>query len=128
MGAVRRSDGKVSFQQEGVGELIRIDSGDVAFEFGRAEVDVDASGHFPGLPDGMCKCRHQGFVIRGRVTFKTKEGSFVAEAGEAFDVPPGHIPIYHAGSEWLQITDAEDQAKTDAAVQRFYAAKAASQR
>jgi hypothetical protein len=92
MGVLRRSDGLVVFEQEGVGEVRRVESGDVTAEFGRVEQAIDPTPLFRGLPEDMCQCRHQGYVVSGRLTFKTKDGPFDIAAGEAFDVSPGHIP------------------------------------
>ncbi len=72
----------------------------------------------------MCQCRHQGYVVTGQLTFKTTDGSFDVAAGEAFDVPPGHIPLFSAGCEWVQFTATAGQRKTDKAVQRNTAAAA----
>lgn len=122
MGTLRRSDGVVVFAQEGVGEVRRVESGDVTAEFGRADRALDTTALFQGLPDDMCQCRHQGYVVSGSLTFKTTDGSFDVAAGEAFDVPPGHIPIFSAGCEWVQFTATAQQRKTDEAIRRNTAA------
>jgi hypothetical protein len=124
MGTLRSGDGRVVFKQEGVGEVRRVESRDVTAEFGRADRALDSTPLFQGLPDDMCQCRHQGYVVRGQLTFKTKDGSFDVAAGEAFDVPPGHIPIFSAGCEWVQFTATAEQSKTDEAIQRNAAAAA----
>ncbi len=124
MGALRRGDGHVVFAQEGVGEARRVESGDVTAEFGRADQALDPTPLFRGLPDDMCQCRHQGYVVSGQLTFKTKDGSFDVAAGEAFDVPPGHIPLFSPGCEWVQFTATADQRKTDEAILRNTAAAA----
>lgn len=124
MGTLRSSDGQVVFKQEGVGEVRRVESGDVTAEFGRADRALDSTPLFRGLPDDMCQCRHQGYVVRGQLTFKTTDGSFDVAAGEAFDVPPGHIPLFSAGCEWVQFTATAEQRRTDEAVQRNTAAAA----
>ena len=127
MGAIRKSDGILIFQQEGVGEARRVEAGDITVEFGRAEVDVDISPLLRGLPDDMCQCRHQGYVVRGSLTCKTREGTFDVAAGEAFDIPAGHTVVFHPGSEWVQVTATAEQRKTDAAIQRNAAARAGAQ-
>ena len=124
MGTLRRSEGVVVFQQEGVGEARRVESRDVTVEFGRVDVEFDATPLFQGLPDDMCQCRHQGYVLRGQLTFKTKDGPFDVAAGEAFDVPPGHIPVFHTGCEWVQFSATAQQRKTNEAIQRNAAARA----
>jgi len=124
MGTLRKSDGFVVLQQEGVGEARRVESSDVTVEFGRADVELDPTALFQGLPDDMCQCRHQGYVVRGQLTFKTQDGSFDVAAGQAYDVPPGHIPVFHAGCEWVQFSATAEQRKTDAAIQANAAARA----
>lgn len=124
MGTLRRGDGHVVFAQEGVGEVRRVESGDVAAEFGRADQALDPTPLFRGLSDDMCQCRHQGYVVSGQLTFKTKGGSFDVAPGEAFDVPPGHVPLFSAGCEWVQFTATADQRKTDEAILRNTAAAA----
>jgi hypothetical protein len=127
MGTLRRRDGQVVFEQEGVGVVRRVESEDITAEFGRADRPLDSTPLFRGLPDDMCQCRHQGYVVSGQLTFKTNNGSFDVVAGEAFDVPPGHIPLFSAGCEWVQFTATAEQRKTDEAVQRNTAAAAARQ-
>ena len=124
MGTLRSNDGVAVFAQEGVGEVRRVESGDVTAEFGRADRAPDPTPLFQGLPDNMCQCRHQGYVVRGALTFKTVDGSFDVSAGEAFDVAPGHIPIFSAGCEWVQFTATAQQRKTDEAIRRNAAAAA----
>jgi hypothetical protein len=124
MGTLRRSDGEVVFAQEGVGEIRRVESGDVTAEFGRVDQAIDPTPLFRGLPDDMCQCRHQGYIVSGRLTFNTKDGPLEVAAGEAFDVPPGHIPLPQAGCEWVQFTATADQRKTDEAIRRNTAAAA----
>jgi hypothetical protein len=92
MGTLRRGDGQVVFAQEGVGEVRRVESGDMTAEFGRADQALDPTPLFRGLPDDMCQCRHQGYVVSGQLTFKTKDGLLDVAAGEAFDVPPDTFP------------------------------------
>jgi len=126
MGALRRGDGHVVFAQEEVGEARRVESGDVTAEFGRADQALDPTPLFRGLPDDMCQCRHQGYLVSGQLTFKTKDGSFDVAGGEAFDVPPGHIPLFSPGCEWVQFTATADQRKTDEAILRNTAAAAST--
>jgi len=124
MGTLRRGDGEVVFEQEGVGQVRRVESGDVTVEFGRVERAIDPTPLFRGLPDDMCQCRHQGYVVKGRLAFKTKDGPFDVGAGEAFDVSPGHIPLPQAGCEWVQFTATAEQRKTDEVIRRNAAAGA----
>jgi hypothetical protein len=122
MGTLRRGDGTIVFKQDGVGEIRRVESGDVTVEFGQVDQAIDPTPLFRGLPDDMCQCRHQGYVVSGQLTFKTKDGPLDIVAGEAFDVAPGHIPMMQGGCEWVQFTATVDQHKTDEVIARNIAA------
>jgi hypothetical protein len=81
--------------------------------------DIDATPLLRGLPDDRCQCRHWGYVLKGRVTFRFADHEEIVEAGDAFYLPPGHIPVSHEpGTEIMQFSPAEELAKTDAAMMR----------
>lgn len=126
MGAIRRNDAEVFFEREGVGEARRTESGDITVEWSRVDAPFDLAPMFRGLPDDKCQCRHYGYVIRGRLTFVTNAGPVHIEAGEAFDIPPGHIPAPGPGCEWVSFTASEEQRRTDDAIRRNAAAAAGS--
>ncbi len=70
--------------------------------------DVDATPLLRGLPDDRCHCEHWGYVFRGRLTFAFADRVETIEAGEAFYVPPGHVPTsVEPGTEYLQFSPAE---------------------
>jgi len=60
------------------------------------------------LPDERCQCPHWGYVLRGRMTFRFADREEVVEAGDAFYLPPGHVPIAEAGTEYVQFSPAEE--------------------
>ena len=70
--------------------------------------DVDATPLLKGLPDDRCHCPHWGYVFKGRLTFRFADHEEVFEAGDAFYLPPGHIPRAEAGTEYLQFSPAEE--------------------
>ena len=45
-----------------------------------------------GCPDDSCQCPHWGYVFKGRITFSFADHEEVFEAGDAFYIPPGHVP------------------------------------
>ena len=49
-----------------------------------------------------------GLRPQGTVTFRFADHDEVFEAGDAFYLPPGHIPIADAGSEIVQFSPAEE--------------------
>jgi ribosomal protein L16 Arg81 hydroxylase len=50
-------------------------------------------------------------VLKGRVTYRFPNHEEVFEAGDAFYLPPGHIPIVDAGCELVQFSPAETLAQ-----------------
>lgn len=81
--------------------------------------DIDATPLMKGLPDDRCQCPHWGYVISGRATFQFADHDEIVEAGDAFYLAPGHIPVKHEpGSEILFFSPAEEMAKTEAVMQK----------
>jgi hypothetical protein len=68
---------------------------------------IDATPLLKGLPDDRCHCPHWGYVISGRLTFHFADHDEVVEAGDAFYLPPGHVPVAEAGSEIVQFSPRE---------------------
>jgi len=69
--------------------------------------DADGTPLLKGLPDDRCHCAHWGYVLAGRLTYRFADHDEVFEAGDAFYLPPGHIPIIEAGTELVQFSPAE---------------------
>ena len=72
------------------------------------QADIDATPLLQGLPGGNCSCPHWGYVVSGQVTYRFADHEETFEAGDAFYVAPGHIPIVVAGTEILQFSPAEE--------------------
>ena len=82
----------------------------VAFETYTA--DADLAPLFRGLPNDQCQCEHMGYVLKGKVAFRTDDGEEVFEAGDAYRVGPGHTPILYAGTEVVEFSPTEALAQT----------------
>jgi hypothetical protein len=81
--------------------------------------DVDATPLMKGLPDDRCQCPHWGYVISGRLHFRFADHEETFEAGDAYYLPPGHVPFSHEpGTEIVQWSPAEELKQTEAAMQR----------
>lgn len=80
--------------------------------------DIDATPLLRGLPDDSCQCPHWGYVLKGRLTFRFADHEEVFEAGDAFYLPPGHVPSAEAGSEYLQFSPSEELRVVAAAMTR----------
>jgi len=70
--------------------------------------DVDGTALLKGMPDDRCQCPHWGYVLKGRVTYRFADHDEVFHAGDAFYLPPGHIPLADAGSEIVQFSPAAE--------------------
>jgi hypothetical protein len=81
--------------------------------------DIDATPLYKGLPDDRCQCPHWGYVTQGAVTFQYADGEETCEAGDAFYVPPGHLPVKHTpGTEIVIFSPAEELRVTEEAMER----------
>jgi len=76
----------------------------------------DLAAMLKGLPDDNCKCPHWGYVFKGKLTWRFADHEEVFEAGDAFYVPPGHVPEAEAGSEFIQFSPSQELRVTEAAI------------
>lgn len=103
-----RTTASESIEVEGYeGHIEKFEGGyTVAFETYTA--DADLTPYFTGLPDDRCQAAHWGYVIKGKVTFKTADGDETFEAGDAYYVAPGHTPVLYAGTEIVEFSPTEE--------------------
>ena len=76
--------------------------------------DMDLAPMLKGLPGDRCDCPHWGYVFKGRLIWTFGDREEVFEAGDAFYLPPGHIPLADAGSELVQFSPSEELRAVDA--------------
>ena len=89
--------------------------------------DIDGTPLLKGMPDDRCQCPHWGYVLKGKVTFRFADHEEVFEAGDAFYLPPGHVPLAEGGSEYIQFSPSEElQVVSAAMVKNLQAMQAAS--
>ena len=67
----------------------------------------DLAEFFRGLPDDRCQCPHWGYVIKGKLSFRSASGEETFEAGDAYYAPPGHTPYVFAGTEIVEFSPTE---------------------
>ena len=106
-----------SMQMEGYeGHYENFDGGyTVAFETYSA--DADPGELFKGLPDDRCQSAHWGYVIKGKVSFKTADGEETFETGDAYYVGPGHTgEVGLPGTEVVEFSPSDEYAQTMAVV------------
>ena len=94
----------------------------VAFE--RYTADADLAPFFAGLPGDQCQAEHWGYVVAGKVSFRTDAGEETFAAGDAYYVRPGHTPVLYAGTEVVEFSPTRELEQTLAVVERNMEAQA----
>lgn len=74
--------------------------------------DADLAPLLKGLPNDQCQCTHMGYVIKGKVAFRSDAGEEVFEAGDAYLVQPGHTPVIYAGTEVVEFSNTDELQRT----------------
>ena len=69
-------------------------------------------------PTTECQCEHMGYVIHGKLTFRSAAGEETFEAGDAYYVGPGHTPVLYAGTEVVEFSPTEELGRTMEVVTR----------
>jgi hypothetical protein len=99
---------------------------DYMIEFVSFRQDIDGTPLLRGLPGDNCGCPHWGYVLKGKLTFRFAGHEETVAAGDAFYLPPGHIPLAEAGTEYVQFSPAlEHQAVAAAMVKNMQEAQRA---
>ena len=75
-----------------------------------------------GLPGDSCQCPHWGYIMTGRLTVSYGDHEETYEAGDAYFMPPGHVPAAETGTEFVQFSPTEELAVTLAAIKANAAA------
>lgn len=118
MSKASKTSASETVQVEGYeGHFASMDDGYTA-AFEKYTVDSDLSPFFKGLPDDQCQCAHWGYVLAGKLTFRTRHGEETFEAGDAYYVGPGHTPVLYAGTEVVEFSPTEELDRTMAVVSK----------
>ena len=113
-------------QDFGPVEVREGEAGEYTISYVSFKETQDMGPMFGGLPDGRCQCPHWGYVVEGRQTWKFADREEVFEAGDAFYVEPGHVPVFEAGSEMIQFSPTAEMKATDEAIRQYMEANAPS--
>ncbi len=84
--------------------------------------DADLEPLFQGLPHDQCQCEHMGYVLKGKVAFRSEGDEEVFEAGDAYYVGPGHTPVLSAGTEVVEFSPTQELGRTMEVVTKNMAA------
>ncbi len=110
MQALSMNDLEVRVKNEGV-DFRTKQVGELTMGWVKLAKGVDLSAATVGLPDDLCPCPHWGYVIKGKVRMKTKDGSQDFAAGEAFYWGPGHAPEALEDSEYVDFSPSAELEK-----------------
>jgi hypothetical protein len=116
MPKVSRNTASHSVKLEGLD--VRLDhlEGGYSVCFEEHTADAQLSALFRGLPGDRCPLPRWGYVIKGKVSFVYPDREETFEAGDAYYVPPGHIPVHYAGAEIVEFSPTDVLEKTIKAV------------
>ena len=76
---------------------------DYTVNFVSIRQDADWTQMLSALPGGQCPCPHWGFLLKGQMTVRYTNGEETIGAGEAFYLPPGHVPAAEAGTDFVAV-------------------------
>src|ERR1700750_1708752 len=81
--------------------------------------DVDATPLLKGAPDDQCQSPHWGYGATGGLAYRVGDGEERFSAGDAFYLPPGHIPVGNEpGTELVQFSPTKELRETQAVMRR----------
>ncbi len=92
--------------------------GDYTVGFETYTADADLAELFKGLPDDHCQCPHWGVVLTGKLKFTSSDGDTIIQAGEAYYMPPGHLPYLYAGTEVIEFSPTKQLQETLAVIEK----------
>jgi hypothetical protein len=73
---------------------------------------TDTAPIFQGLPDDRCQCPHWGYVLKGRMRIRYPDREEVIEAGDAYYIEPGHLPLFEEDTEIVEFSPKGEYQKT----------------
>ena len=83
---------------------------------------LDTAPLFKGLPDDRCQCPHWGYVLKGRMKIRYPDREETIEAGEAYYMSPGHLPLFEEETEVVEFSPKGEYRKTMEVAERNMAA------
>ncbi|HBY93372.1 MAG TPA: hypothetical protein DEP84_05295 [Chloroflexi bacterium] len=90
--------------QHGDGETRLVDWGEMTVAFQRLPAGLESASLFAELPGGQCPSAHWGYVFKGRMRFRGRDGEEIIEAGQAYYIPPGHTAEFLEDTEVLEFS------------------------
>jgi hypothetical protein len=79
------------------------EAGDFVVTFEEAAAG-DPAPLYRGLPGDRCQARHFGFLFKGKLVIRYPDREEEVNAGEAYYLAPGHLPLVVEDSESVEFT------------------------
>ncbi len=118
---MRSSKAELPVTSEGDGYVVRETTwGVMHVEIPTFDKAFDMTPLLKGLPDDMDPVPFWGYVFKGRFRAIYKDREEVVNAGDVFYLPPGHMVMYDAGTEFVMFGPAEHVEKTAQVIGRNY--------
>lgn len=108
MKTVSRQDAPVVIEGDGVEVSLQEIGGGMSIAFVKLPRGADLGPALKGLPEDSCQCPHWGYILKGRVRMRTKDGDTICEAGQAVYWAPGHIPVALEDTEYIDFSPTAD--------------------
>jgi len=115
-----KQDLPVAFEGGGVSRLAEWGEMNVALE--TLPGGTDTASLFKGLPDDRCQCPHWGYVLKGRMRIRYPDREEVIEAGDAYYMEPGHLPLFEEDTEVIEFSSKVEYHKTMEVAERNFSA------
>ena len=93
-----------------------VELGETTVSYETFPQDVDPAPFYRGLPDDRCPCPHWGVVVSGRLVMRFPDREETYRAGDAYWIPPGHLPLVFAGAEVVEFSPTDQLRATMAVV------------
>jgi len=75
----------------------------------RLSAGADFTPVLKGLVDDLCSCPHWGYITKGAIHLKYKDGSEeVAREGDLWYTPPGHTAWCNEDSEFIEFSPQQE--------------------
>jgi quercetin dioxygenase-like cupin family protein len=93
--------------------------GGYTVNFACFRADMDHTPLLKGAPDDRCQCPHWGYVLEGQLTYRFADHDETVHAGDAYYLPPGHLPVGNApGSRIVQFSPTNELREVEAVLMK----------
>ena len=92
--------------------------GDLVVSFETVPAGTDSAPLFKGLPGESCRCPHWGYMLKGKMIVRYDDGEETITAGQAYYMPPGHVPLFVEETEVVEFSPRKEKEATIEAVRK----------